>query len=436
MLSPPQFDDDEKNRVAKFLHIVILTIIGIVLASAAIIGARGNSPSLAALGALLVPMVVSYLANRAGRTTLASYTVLFGAVIGITLVLAVGLGIHDIAIINYGLILIVASYLLRNKGIIVITLALILSAATIVFGEFYGWLPVQNTPEKFAPELSDFVIVALFLTLGAVTIHLLSQTLQDSFKKTRAAELRWRSLVNSIPDVAAILDKKGKIEWLNRATPQMSAFYIGKSAFEVLSRSEINFSQTELDFVLAGNTLASEVELRTSGGETRWYSVSMGPIHEPDGSISGAIAVLRDIQEKKDAEAELRQSREMLRARTRQLEILQEISQKITALNDLQSTLQRVLEQLQVILPLDGFVAALFDRETNMLSFPLIYAEGQTYQDVSRPLFPESVFAEAILLRRIITRHGGRVWAEGKVNQGATFFFMLPAKPSKRENRK
>jgi light-regulated signal transduction histidine kinase (bacteriophytochrome) len=71
-----------------------------------------------------------------------------------------------------------------------------------------------------------------------------------------------------------------------------------------------------------------------------------------------------------------------------------------------------------------------------MLSFPLIYAEGQIYQDVSRPLFPESVFAEAILLRRIITRHGGRVWAEGKVNQGATFFFMLPAKPSKRENRK
>ncbi len=64
----------------------------------------------------------------------------------------------------------------------------------------------------------------------------------------------------------------------------------------------------------------------------------------------------------------------------------------------------------------------------NGIGFPMEHAD-RLFEIFERLHAQEEIEGTGLgltIVKRVIQRHGGRVWAEAKVNQGATFFFSLP----------
>jgi PAS domain S-box-containing protein len=138
------------------------------------------------------------------------------------------------------------------------------------------------------------------------------------YEALRTSEVRWRSLVEGLPDIVALLDRAGRVEFINHLDEDVvRSRAIGFLADDFIATEHRSQAHAAMAQVLQRRELVEfEMCAALPDGEMRWYSARLAPI-VVDGRVERIIAVATDITGRRQAEQDKRQLETQLRQQQR-----------------------------------------------------------------------------------------------------------------------
>ncbi|MFV8755506.1 protein kinase domain-containing protein [Nannocystaceae bacterium ST9] len=202
--------------------------------------------------------------------------------------------------------------------------------------QLVGMLYLEN--RQSADSFTNDRLEVIGLLIGQAASALENARLYEAL---RGSELRWRSLVERLPDVVAVVDREGRVEFINHLEDPEQFDALGNQILDLVRATQRQLAGDHLREAFEGQTAA--VELETSPG--RWWMVRFAPI-ESDGRIDRVIMVSTDITERREAEHQ----RASLEAQLRQQQRLESIGTLASGVaHEINNPIQGIMNYAELI---------------------------------------------------------------------------------------
>jgi two-component system, cell cycle sensor histidine kinase and response regulator CckA len=329
-LGRPPHPDEEQARVARGIHVLGLGAAAgeaLALVHNWVVG-RHRAALVLALGLAVVGFVLWLNRSRprwAARVFAASLPLLATG-----LMFAGKIGFRDVASLVFPASLVVAGLLLDRASLVGLTVLSSLCVAAVILAETAGLIGGSSGAYPHLRQLLDATVI---LVLTAIGVGLVSEEVRGSLARSRKQELaladanaelerqaarlresetRYRSLVELAADAIFVCDTAGAVSDVNRQACSLSGYsreeLLGRSLGSLFSYEELRRSPLRYDLVQAGRTVVAERLLSRRDGSV--VPVDMSSKMMPDGSNQ---SILRDVTERRRAEAERQRLEEQLR---------------------------------------------------------------------------------------------------------------------------
>ncbi|MBN1993197.1 MAG: PAS domain-containing protein [Anaerolineae bacterium] len=238
-LSPPVFADEQKSYNAAILHITLITVLA--ASFLIVIVLTLTTKDVQSIGAIVMVGIVALIGVwliRRGYVGLFSFALPLIVLGGTSYIQCTGQGIHDISQLGYPAVLILASLLLRTKGLFIFTLLGIGALVGIASAEIQG---ILVTPYTALTGFDDVIIQAIILGLTAMLLQVTVNNLSDSLARARRHE---QALAASNRQLQEEISERKRTEQALRASEEKYRLFMQNFQGIAYQASHLTFKPT------------------------------------------------------------------------------------------------------------------------------------------------------------------------------------------------